>query len=918
MPGFFSPLVAPASWTLAPAQIVTPPPALRYAGYPLLGVRATKPGGRIAMPALGVVRRAGTGPLAIEIQVTPFPIRRVVQRLPFGCPTFYLLLADASGLAPFMDGDSLLGGVELGGAADVTIALAGQDRVARHPRFWAEAISAAITGAAGTLDTWEDFAAALAPAGEPPVIVLDHAGAPRTAGAVELDGQPVTLAPADAGDLQRALARIGGARTSVFGGAASATVGGAVGDHQLARLEGGATAADAIAVPSTGGHVTLTDLERWFAPQFAGPALARYTRGNHVHPFVNGPEFFDDLFRALPTAHGLHLTGWSMVPDAKLITLRSDDPAALPRTLAAAAAAIVAAGGQVRFLPSRHYQLDTHGVQLAEIVAFSVLTMGFTAAGIVGKMKIDLAGMVVLGVATIANAVIITLLLADGGRPLEPNGDAVDQLPSAVFSGYPATVADNPRAPGPGGFPWGTLFSTIDHFGVYHQKLALVQDGAGDVIAYCGGIDLNPDRLDDADHLHPRPFHDVHARFAGPAVRDFALTFAQRWQRDGTGDGAVTTPAAGTGATGSNAVQVARTYFKPAASARALAFAPQGDRTINDTLLRAITAAEEFIYIEDQYLTPPDSYRNALAAKVASGSLKRLVITVPAVADQPFGDLYRGAFIEQLRTADNGRGIVRVGYPRRHCTLTDNDLRASSGRLRLAEDLPAAGDDVLLFPQSRLPAPPFWLAIDGELMYVNDEARGSEPENYARFTVIRGSDTHLLHGGLAPAGPTVREHARGAPVSTVELASIYVHAKLMIVDDVFLSLGSANLNRRGLFHDGELNAFVVPEGLKAGGANPVRDLRTRLWAELLDLPERLAAPLLADPVAAGALLDRSPFLGNRYVDIDAHPAQVLFGKNGSDGAITGALGIASVIAAAAAYSGLFDGVVDPTSGLETP
>ena len=129
---------------------------------------------------------------------------------------------------------------------------------------------------------------------------------------------------------------------------------------------------------------------------------------------------------------------------------------------------------------------------------------------------------------------------------------------------------------------------------------------------------------------------------------------------------------------------------------------------------------------------------------------------------------------------------------------------------------------------------------------------------------------------------------------------------------------TASLSRRGLFHDGEINSFTVPEGLKAGADNPVRDLRLRLWAEMLDLPETLAAPLLADPVAATALFDRSPLLGNRYTDLGAYPEHVMFGLNGGDGIVSTVLELCvGVPAAAVEHRRLFDGVVDPTSALES-
>ena len=84
----------------------------------------------------------------------------------------------------------------------------------------------------------------------------------------------------------------------------------------------------------------------------------------------------------------------------------------------------------------------------------------------------------------------------------------------------------------------------------------------------------------------------------------------------------------------------------------------------------------------------------------------------------------RDALVNSLITADNGAGIVRVGYPRRRFTSTNNTLRASAGKLLLALPLPAAGGNsptIFLSPPSRLPDLPFWVSVEGELIYVYDE-----------------------------------------------------------------------------------------------------------------------------------------------------------------------------------------------------
>ena len=59
--------------------------------------------------------------------------------------------------------------------------------------------------------------------------------------------------------------------------------------------------------------------------------------------------------------------------------------------------------------------------------------------------------------------------------------------------------------------------------------------------------------------------------------------------------------------------------------------------------------------------------------------------------------------------------------------------------------------------------------------------------------------------------------------------AVYVHAKLAVVDDRWLTVGSANLNDHSLFNDTEVNLAVYDGGV-------ARTTRERLWAEHLELP----------------------------------------------------------------------------------
>jgi phosphatidylserine/phosphatidylglycerophosphate/cardiolipin synthase-like enzyme len=93
------------------------------------------------------------------------------------------------------------------------------------------------------------------------------------------------------------------------------------------------------------------------------------------------------------------------------------------------------------------------------------------------------------------------------------------------------------------------------------------------------------------------------------------------------------------------------------------------------------------------------------------------------------------------------------------------------------------------------------------------------------------------------------ENHQGTPV--------YVHAKIVVVDDVWAMVGSDNLNRRSWSHDSELSIGVLdaepdareprdPAGLGDGARVFARDLRLRLCREHLDRDPDDVADLL-DP-----------------------------------------------------------------------
>jgi phosphatidylserine/phosphatidylglycerophosphate/cardiolipin synthase-like enzyme len=89
-------------------------------------------------------------------------------------------------------------------------------------------------------------------------------------------------------------------------------------------------------------------------------------------------------------------------------------------------------------------------------------------------------------------------------------------------------------------------------------------------------------------------------------------------------------------------------------------------------------------------------------------------------------------------------------------------------------------------------------------------------------------DTRGMLGRLVAADPDHRFLAATIQSRTGERSGpLYVHAKIGIVDDAWLAVGSANLNEHSLFNDSEVDVITCDPRL-------ARDTRERLWAEHLE------------------------------------------------------------------------------------
>jgi phosphatidylserine/phosphatidylglycerophosphate/cardiolipin synthase-like enzyme len=108
----------------------------------------------------------------------------------------------------------------------------------------------------------------------------------------------------------------------------------------------------------------------------------------------------------------------------------------------------------------------------------------------------------------------------------------------------------------------------------------------------------------------------------------------------------------------------------------------------------------------------------------------------------------------------------------------------------------------------------------------------------------------------------VRDHAERLHVyvpMTTGGAAIYVHAKLMIIDDEIVRVGSANMNNRSMGLDSEADVFIDAARPGNGHAAPaIANLRRRLLAEHCGITEAGLAALLGQHGSMAAAIAAAP------------------------------------------------------------
>ncbi len=184
--------------------------------------------------------------------------------------------------------------------------------------------------------------------------------------------------------------------------------------------------------------------------------------------------------------------------------------------------------------------------------------------------------------------------------------------------------------------------------GMHHQKAWVVFDGAR-LTAFCGGIDINPNRT---TLSATPPLHDVQLELGGAPAGFVYDVLRTRWNTHPEAPAGVTLPEIPTPSAppGKQRARVVTTFGNPALFAGLgppqggtgtrppYPFAPTGSKAYRDLLFQLIDRTERFIYLEEQYLVDEE-----IAIKLASAlpRIKALIIVIAATG-LVNGELFRG------------------------------------------------------------------------------------------------------------------------------------------------------------------------------------------------------------------------------------------------------------------------------------
>lgn len=363
---------------------------------------------------------------------------------------------------------------------------------------------------------------------------------------------------------------------------------------------------------------------------------------------------------------------------------------------------------------------------------------------------------------------------------------------------------------------------------------------------------LNLTTLD--EHMQPRmPWQDVHCRIEGPVVCDMVRNFVVRWNIGSKTKLALPGSPASYPKTGTARVQFLRSApaamrFKEYATAAKDAFSapPTGtDNSIQQAMIRLIENAAHFVYIESQFFVSDfgkqrsDDALSPVGIYIQNSSKGIGKTTVWGVRK---ADSQSDSALDQAPQ----NGVCRALVARIQQAIFD----AAKPRFHVYITLPVHPEGDLM--THAIAAQVYWTMqsiANGSHSLMNGirralRAKELKDEKQPYETVLNDSDNMEYEKIPVEACEryvtllNLRNWEKIGQNYVTE--QIYIHSKLMVVDDRFALLGSANVNDRSLLgeRDSEIALLVIDTDTSqcdvgTGSKKPVRtfarDLRIGVW-----------------------------------------------------------------------------------------
>jgi phosphatidylserine/phosphatidylglycerophosphate/cardiolipin synthase-like enzyme len=313
------------------------------------------------------------------------------------------------------------------------------------------------------------------------------------------------------------------------------------------------------------------------------------------------------------------------------------------------------------------------------------------------------------------------------------------------------------------------------------------------------------------------PRQDISSQVAGPILEHLHHNFATAWF-DATGEDLMTNR---------DAMALGKRLKCPPDQQRHFAQilrtqAQEGRRDIETLYLQAVNNATGFIYIENQYFRwPPlaEAIKKAAIAQAQGGRdpgkhgpLHLFVITNVTDDGIGKGTVNTHRMLDSLGRADTMPKITqlqRIEAAKAKAAVQEPDLSELIGdhALTLLTGL-LSGRDSTINEKAREKQRDAERSAEWRMAVLEQEIKAIEQE-VIKPEEIPNLKVHIC-SLVAPDSPA----GNWMPV--------YIHSKLMIVDDVFTTHGSANINTRSMQVDSELN--IAHEW-----ASKTQALRRRLW-----------------------------------------------------------------------------------------